>query len=424
MKVTTRTLSQGLTRPRTHLFDVESPVPPFRQPRLPPRSENEAANDLTDLNPHLRVLKGSLRRCLFTQKVLPVDMMIPLKQLSIPPTSPSFASKGPSGSMILLPKGIQHPRFEDKVGGKGGWVMCHYQALAQLALKADLVRTDTRHSGSYKRLNSQLTMPKNLQNLQDWTLYQLLKRVEQETELFCERAKSWPKLNSLSSGGFSPLRTVKTVEEALEASELGQVEMVLYLSETKQDSGDVEEKVAEWRKIKRGVGSEKEIPVWRLGDILRFVPTPPSSTTSATSRSTASLDQEKATLQSPETSAPTGQNSILDSIKSRLDSTISLFERRGARDALKQTTLTSASATGYPSLSPSSSSSTPKPESVSPERGDIYVFSSPPKRLEQAKTLQEVEKKDLETITRMRRDLVDLWISCWRIGLWKGQGWE
>jgi hypothetical protein len=41
--------------------------------------------------------------------------------------------------MILLPKGIQHPRFEEKIGGKGSWVMCHHQALEQLALKGPSV---------------------------------------------------------------------------------------------------------------------------------------------------------------------------------------------------------------------------------------------------------------------------------------------
>ncbi|GAA5838605.1 hypothetical protein JCM3766R1_006029 [Sporobolomyces carnicolor] len=410
MRPTPCGLSTG-SRARTHLFDVAPTPPPFRRPRPPARDSTTAQQDLTDVNPHLRVLKGSLRRCLLTQKVLPVDMMIPLKQLSIP-SNLARASKGfQAGGMVLLPKGIQHPRFEEKVGGKGAWVMCHHRALQQLALK-----------GSYKRINSQLFMPKNTQNLMDWTVHQLIKRVEQEVEMYCERAKSWPKLGTAPR--FSPIARVRTLEQALECCDGGQIEMVLDLSVPRVLEEASEEAVVAWRKVTADGKSVKEVPVWRLGGIIRSLAIPGSAASATTNRSETATTEE-ADSRAPEavsTKASAGDaqsqpDLILDEIKSRLDSTISLFERRNGRLAVESEPSTPGQ--------PGATCVMPSPGASAQEENpyDFYVFRTPARLSARTTTTDSAGAKDLETARRMSQDLVDLWISCWRIGLWSGQGW-
>ncbi|GAA5947862.1 hypothetical protein JCM3765_001116 [Sporobolomyces pararoseus] len=340
-------------------------------------------------------------------------MMIPLKQLSIPSTSNS-TSTAKAGGMLLLPKGLQHPRFEEKVGGKGGWVMCHHQALGELASK-----------GSYKRLNSQLSMPKNVQNLKEWTLHQLVKRLEQEVEMYCERAKSWPKLSPSRSGGsqFLPVRRVKTVEEALQIPEgAGQIEMVLDLSELNETEESRDDRVVQWKRCEAEDGQGTEIAIWKLGQILRNVVNLPSIPRTTTI-STTSVESTNNSALALDDSGTKQTSSSLDSVNSHLDAMISLFERRLARDPANPTiNATSRTRSNFQGRETNVESQ------EGGGGGEIYVFYSPSQSPTsfplEPKASNKVDNRDSNTKIRIKKDLVDLWISCWRIGLWNGNGWE
>lgn len=271
-------------------------------------------------------------------------------------------------------------------------------------------------------------MPKNIDRLKLSTLDQLVKRLEQEVEMWCERSKSWPKLEG--GGDLGCLRRVGTVEEAFEEEKgrQGQVEMVLDLREG--DSGGdegKEEKVVDWRKVVKGKGEawEKEIPVYRFGRLLRqVVSTPATRSIPATSirEDGLSLAVEGA---APRAGEEEVRNDRVAAIMSRLDDTIALFERRSAREAKRSIETPSATlrtTAGRTSL-----------EEKSREKGEVYVFYSPTSSSRKRPLSQDgsdtagatkENDRDLETINRMKRDFVDLWTSCWRIGLWKGEGWE
>jgi len=266
-------------------------------------------------------------------------------------------------------------------------------------------------------------MPKNIANLKDWTLHQLFKRLEQEIEMYCERAKSWPKFNP--NGGdqnrFLPLRRVETLEEALrETKGVGKVEMVLDLrSEDNMDTDVQGAKTVEWRKVERG---GKEIPVWKFGQTLRtFTIAPPKSTTSINTKNHNLDDDSAAKTEREDSGSPPIQHRFLDTIKSQLDSTISLFDRRLMREA--QSSATSSTSSAIASFEKEEGE-----EPATSQEGEIYVFYSPAHRsVADSHSPRDVPAgvgNEEETALRMRRDLVDLWISCWRIGLWKGEGWE
>ncbi|GAA6012756.1 hypothetical protein JCM11491_002551 [Sporobolomyces phaffii] len=396
-------------RTRTHLFDVapaagarygSTPVPAHSTSPAPSPSP---PHDVTREDPYLRILAGSLRRCLLTQKVLPTDMMIPLKQLALP-------SRAGRPGLVLVPKGIQHARFEEKVGGKGSWVMCHHLALEQLALR-----------GSYKRVNAQLSMPKNVAALRDWTATQLARRVGQEVEMYCERAKSWPKLDTKRGGErgtsglgseWTPIRRFRTVDEIDNSPETGEVEMVLDLGASEEG------RVVEWRKRVRRDGAQ-ETPVWKIGGFLRSaVVSPPSRSKPGPEPDTAAYEariKSEDSTRNDNGVSPQDRDGLVGSIETHLDSTISLFERRRAREASGATLQTPNDQSGTATRADAD------------ERGEIYVFYSP--RALEITRRHDVERsaeeeRDAKTVARMRRDLVDLWISCWRIGLWTGQGWD
>ncbi|GAA5857829.1 hypothetical protein JCM5353_005862 [Sporobolomyces roseus] len=421
MKISLVCLSGTRTRSRTHLFSLPQTPETSSSIRSSPSSRPRSV--AVETNPYLRILNSSLRRCLLTQKVLPIHMLIPLRQLSLPPsTSPSSSpppkkSRSSDGGMVLLPKGIQHSRFEEKVGGKGSWVLCHSLALEQLATK-----------GSFKRINTALSMPKDLKSLREYTEYQLVKRVEQEIEMYCERAKSWRTLIGVE--GFEPIRRVGDMKDV--EKEGHRVEMALDLSSHGEEDG----KIVEWIRVRRGGEGEgeREVPVWKIGGVVRRVVVPPQKTTS--SHTSSGLQSEETATASDPVKAPGvghGETSteedldsqdstiqvagspVLDLMKCHLDLTISLFHRRRAR-------LTSAA------LAVDSAFTTIKTNQDLASRiniegqggGEMYVCYSP--AIPSESVIEEEQER--EVIGRMKKDLVDLWIACWRIGLWKGEGWE
>ncbi|GAA5941428.1 uncharacterized protein JCM15063_006098 [Sporobolomyces koalae] len=293
---------------------------------------------------------------------------------------------------MLLPKGLQHPRFESKVAGKGGWIMCHAQALADLASR-----------GSYKRINPKLSMPRNVQALQQYTESQLVLRVAQEIEMFCERAKSWPRMTTMATP-FEPIERQQTLE--LVPDERRQVEMILDLttSTTSPTTEAYTETVVNWLEVP---GGEKQVPVWRLGGSIWNAVLAPVSVRAPNLMTRTTNEPATRTSANPTSLGdPDHSTELLRSITDTLDSTISLFERRRAR------ILEPAATTDLPS----EATQEPRPSAA---QGKIYVFYSP--RAAESRSSDDASD---DSIVRIKRDLVDLWISCWRIGLWRGEAWK
>ena len=305
-----------------------------------------------------------------------------------------------------------------------------YSPLSPQFVKCADCKQEKGNVGSFKRINTSLSMPKDLEGLKEYTEYQLIKRVEQEIDMYCERAKSWPILKS--SVEFRPIRRVRDLGE-IEKEGGGRVEMVL-------DLRDGEGDVVEWMEARRGEGEgdvvERQVPIWRIGGIVRRIIVPPStnsrshapsrpspsdvdlvtsvsgnSSSESSDRLETRTEEDKASSQ--ESTIDSAQNTpILDSIRFRLDSTIALFDRRGGARVL------TTAPTAIDSTSASTSTST-NHDRDSKDEGAIYVFYSP-----SPLNPVEEERTSREVVVRMKKDLVDLWIACWRIGLWKGEGWE
>lgn len=239
--------------------------------------------------------------------------------------------------------------------------------------------------------------------------------------MYCERAKSWPKLGTAPR--FSPIARVRTLEQALECGDEGQIEMILDLSVPRVLEEASEKGVVTWRKVTADGRSIKEVPVWRLGGIIRSLATPwsaaPSTTNWTETATTEEVDSSTSEAVSTKASAGDAQSQtdlILNSIKSRLDSTILLFERRNGRLEIGS----------EPSTPDQLGATSGMPSGASAQEEnpcDFYVFRTPARLSARTKTTDSTGAKDLEAARRMSQDLVDLWISCWRIGLWSGQGW-
>ena len=267
-------------------------------------------------------------------------------------------------------------------------------------------------------------MPKNVQNLKEWTLHQLVKRLEQEVEMYCERAKSWPKLKVNGEGGsrFLPVRRMRTVEEALNLrEEAGQIEMVLDFREVNEIEGGNDDKIILWKRRKEEGGQGKEFAVWKFGQTLRTIVDLPNTSKATTASPSPSSSTDPSTLVTTD-SGTRHSSSSLDSIKFQLDAMISLFERRLARHSTESSS---------EAVSPTESKSQGQGTNIESQDGGeekVYVFHSPsPASTSCSLDIEAAEdfvNEDVDTITRMKKDLVELWISCWRIGLWNGNGWE
>ena len=296
-----------------------------------------------------------------------------------------------------------------------------YSPLSPQFVKCADCKQEKGNVGSFKRINTSLSMPKDLEGLKEYTEYQLIKRVEQEIDMYCERAKSWPILKSLVE--FRPIRRVRDLGE-IEKEGGGRVEMVL-------DLRDGEGDVVEWMEARRGEGEgdvvERQVPIWRIGGIVRRIIVPPStnsrshapsrpspsdvagnSSSESSDRLETRTEEDKASSQ--ESTIDSAQNTpVLDSIRFCLDSTIALFDRRTAPTAIDSTSASTSTLTNHDRDSRDDADG----------EGAIYVFYSPSSPLNPVE-----EDTSREVVVRMKKDLVDLWIACWRIGLWKGEGWE
>ncbi|KAJ7499064.1 hypothetical protein FB451DRAFT_1204131 [Mycena latifolia] len=103
----------------------------------PPR-EMSAQERIWWSSPYLRMLASPIRQCFFTERYLPADFMIRLTPMRVPRAFQQ--SKFP---LVLVPDGIQHPKFKRRKAGRGVYVGCWRETLAGLLSR-----------GKYKRFGA------------------------------------------------------------------------------------------------------------------------------------------------------------------------------------------------------------------------------------------------------------------------------
>ncbi|KAL1723515.1 hypothetical protein EV715DRAFT_269580 [Schizophyllum commune] len=90
----------------------------------PPREMTREERDWF-ASPYLRMLASPLRKCAVTGRYMPADFLIRLLPMKLP------ASRASRIRAIIVPDGLQHPRFESKRRGKAGYITCWAEVLAQ-----------------------------------------------------------------------------------------------------------------------------------------------------------------------------------------------------------------------------------------------------------------------------------------------------
>lgn len=123
-------------------------------------------------NPYIRMLSSPLRQCILTGKYLPTDFMI---RLAILQTSNDISAQPRA---ILLPDGLEHPRYRRRSSGRGCYIMCHKQAIHACI-----------HGKKLKRIP---TTVKSHSLLSEQLVSQLRNRVLQELDLLADRLRCTP----------------------------------------------------------------------------------------------------------------------------------------------------------------------------------------------------------------------------------------
>ncbi|KAI5119517.1 hypothetical protein M0805_002453 [Coniferiporia weirii] len=125
-------------------------------------------------SPYLRMLSSPIRRCLVSNRLLPVDFLIRLVALKLPYTGTSLMST------TLVPDGLLHPKFTNRVHGFGHYIACHKDVLEALRGKAHI----------FSRIAPRLTLHSLLATQIG---HQLRLRVLQELEMLSARLKAAPR---------------------------------------------------------------------------------------------------------------------------------------------------------------------------------------------------------------------------------------
>ncbi|KII94669.1 hypothetical protein PLICRDRAFT_148733 [Plicaturopsis crispa FD-325 SS-3] len=141
-------------------------------------------------SPYLRMLASPVRECLATKRHLPTDFMVRLSAVRRPATRISPESQW------LVPDGLEHPRFKNKLHDAGRYVTCWAEAVKSL-----------EEQGSYKRVCQNISMyPRFCEHVS----HLLRLRVLQELELLVDRLQTRPQgatvLRRLTRAEFNRIR--------------------------------------------------------------------------------------------------------------------------------------------------------------------------------------------------------------------------
>ncbi|KAH9062176.1 hypothetical protein EDB87DRAFT_1559399 [Lactarius vividus] len=153
-------------------------------------------------NPYLRMLSTPIRRCSLSSRYLPSDFMVRLSVKRLP--SPRAGSKWPS--YVLVPDGLQHPKFKGLDSRKGHYVVCR---------RAVMQEFDTRKC--HRRILSTIGQ---FSSLPEYIDHLLRLRILQELELLTERLQARPQcaaesplLRRLTWKELSAIRAGKPVQD-------------------------------------------------------------------------------------------------------------------------------------------------------------------------------------------------------------------
>ncbi|KDQ29152.1 hypothetical protein PLEOSDRAFT_1063918 [Pleurotus ostreatus PC15] len=83
-------------------------------------------------DPYLRMIGSPLRKCTLTDRYLPSDFLIRLAPMKISKALQDSNSKLNKTTRMLVPDGLEHPRFKTRKSGKSGYVICWKDAVAQM----------------------------------------------------------------------------------------------------------------------------------------------------------------------------------------------------------------------------------------------------------------------------------------------------
>lgn len=123
-------------------------------------------------SPYLRMLSTPLRRCFATKRYLPRAFLVRLAPVRLPGPLAGKATQ------ILVPDGVEHPRFKPRKVGQGHYVLCWKAIIETLAER-----------GSYRRLSSNMVMHSWLER---HIAHILRLRVLQELHVLEERLRAHP----------------------------------------------------------------------------------------------------------------------------------------------------------------------------------------------------------------------------------------
>ncbi|ESK97563.1 hypothetical protein Moror_17563 [Moniliophthora roreri MCA 2997] len=119
-------------------------------------------------SPYLRMLSTPIRRCIVTNQYLPSDFFIRLTSMRIPsPQSNRFiSSRRPK--TVLIPDGLEHPKFKLRRSGKARYILCWKDAIQELRVRNQMRRHGTDEV--YSLLEDQIRHLLRLRVLQELQL--------------------------------------------------------------------------------------------------------------------------------------------------------------------------------------------------------------------------------------------------------------
>ncbi|KAH9071697.1 hypothetical protein EDB83DRAFT_269792 [Lactarius deliciosus] len=153
-------------------------------------------------NPYLRMLSTPLRKCSMSSRYLPSDFMVRLSVKRLP--SPRTGSKRPS--YVLVPDGLQHPKFKGLDSRRGHYIVCR---------RAVIQEFDKRKC--HRRILSTIGQ---FSSLPEYIGHLLRLRILQELELLTARLQARPQcaadsplLRRLTWKELSAIRAGKPVQD-------------------------------------------------------------------------------------------------------------------------------------------------------------------------------------------------------------------
>ncbi|THH12208.1 hypothetical protein EW145_g138 [Phellinidium pouzarii] len=144
-------------------------------------------------SPYLRMLSTPIRTCFLSDRHLPSDFLIRFVILTLPTTSPN------SRSTALVPDGLLHPKFANRIYNQGLYIACSKDALTVLRSRGDwsvfgIPQTEANSLNKAKQYAGKFGNNISIHSLLSKQIaHQLRQRVLQELEMLSARLKAAPR---------------------------------------------------------------------------------------------------------------------------------------------------------------------------------------------------------------------------------------